>query len=274
MKKLFISLSIGSILAATFSPVFVSASGADDLPFLHVTDVPLNNAQDNTELDYEMDQIDSTVVIGEDIITTEVATDTFIKYQITENDQTFDLIFNHETSEVVVDNLVFDMDVYLSTISENDGSGSIKELTADITPKTVTNSYESNLNNDSQVSVMATVPTTGYSALISAGTYKKLNMIVGLRTAALTAIAGFVFKGNVPVTKTFVTTVLKAAVSAGIITGIDENIKSDVYYDLKQAHHKTVANAVKETRRPFTKIQSKKIYGPTKTYYFFSSRPY
>lgn len=258
MKKLLISLAIGSLLTTTFSPAVVSAS-------IYGSDTPTSHSKDFVGGRDE--------IIGqEDNIVTEIGNDDFVKYQITENNETFDLIFNHEANEVVVDNLVFDMDVYINAINENEGS--IKERIVGVIPKTISDSYESHLNGNPQMSPRATLPTTGYGTLYNVGSYKKSSMKLGLATALLTLVASFVFKGNVVLAKSFVTSALKKAVSNGLIAGVADTIVSDVYYVKKQAFHKTVANAVKETRRPYTQIQSSRVYGPTATYYFWSSRPY
>lgn len=50
----------------------------------------------------------------------------------------------------------------------------------------------------------------------------------------------------------------------------DNSEKSSFEYkkDIYQAIHKTKVGAVKERRRPFTKIQNRKIYGDSCTTYF------
>jgi len=264
MKKLLMSLTVGSLLATTFLPTFVSASKSDEMSSTYNTALSSKSIAIQEEI---------TIVNGEDEITVKSGNDSFVKYQITEdNNSPFDLIFNYETEEVTVDGLIFDMDTYVNAINEKEGT--IKERITDLIPKNIDSSYESDSDKAPQISTMRSLPTTGYGTLYNVGTYKKSQMKIGLATALLTLIASFVFKGNVSLTKTFVTSALKSAVSAGLITSTAESILSDVYYIKRQAFHKTIASAVKETRRPYTQIQSSRIYGPTATYYFWSSRPY
>lgn len=82
------------------------------------------------------------------------------------------------------------------------------------------------------------------------------------------------YLGKVTLTRAFVTETLNTAVRKGIIATISSTITSNTYYIKSQVTHKTVVRAVKETRRPYTNVQSTKVYGPTGTSYFWSVRPY
>lgn len=136
---------------------------------------------------------------------------------------------------------------------------------SDATTNTLTGTSSNELNS-------LTPPTTGYGTEFYAGTYKKIQVKIGLVTTALTVIAAFVFRGSVTIARAFVTKVLKDAVSAGLIASTASTITGDQYYDKYQAHHKTV-RATRERRRPYTLIQGRKFYGSDYTFYFYNSRP-
>ncbi len=205
----------------------------------------------------------------EDNIITEISTENLIKYKVTEDNEVFDLIFDLEAEEVTVGYEVYDLDVYVEAIYEVEGT--IKESISQITPKYLNNSYS---KENPLISPMQTLPTTGYGTLRNLGTYKKIDMKIGLLIGLLTLIATFATRGDVESAREFARSALTEAVSAGIISSVSETFLSDVYYILYQAMHKTVVGAVKEERKPYTLIQSKRIYGPTKTSYFWSERPY
>ncbi|MBU5592449.1 hypothetical protein KQI89_11845 [Clostridium sp. MSJ-4] len=117
------------------------------------------------------------------------------------------------------------------------------------------------------------LPTTGYGVERKVATMKEVNFTLGLTTALLTAAAAFFLKGNIAVTKVFVSKVIKEAIAAGIIAVGAEYISGgDAYYDKYQAHHSTLP-ATKERRVPFYKKYSFTSYGDSWTHYFWYAQP-
>lgn len=264
MKKIALSLLTSNILINAVSPTVAFAS---EQPTSVISTLTSHNSSSEEKNYLRLEN-------GDEIVT-KIGTENLVEFRITEDGEEFDLVFNFEKGEVTVDDKVYNMEEYLSAIN---GEGSIKETVTLIEPLRFSQSEESalapTLENSPNISIMAILPTTGYNPLVNYGTYRQINMKIGFATAALTAIAAFVFKGNAQLSQAFVSYALQRAVEAGIIASTTDYFFSDVYYIKRQATHPTAVGAVKETREPYTLIQNTRVYGSTATWYFWSVNPY
>lgn len=188
------------------------------------------------------------------------------RFRIVEGIKTFDEEFFIDANIVRINGQDYILSEYISALNNDDFSAT--KALATISPMPFINTSLTNL----RIEPRAVLPTSGYYAMGLVTTRKKINMVLALSTAALTAIAAFL-TGGVSLAKDFVKGVIKKGISAGVIAAGTDHMTTTAYYDLYQAMHKTVYGAVKEMRKPFIKIGSIKLYETSYTYYYWSVRP-
>lgn len=211
-------------------------------------------------------------------ITTLYADDYLVRYLVSENGYQYTAEFDTENFLVTINDKTYTWNDYQSAAIEEINYNKFRtEDTKNIVEildgyKTV-NKMEVKNELINEISPLNTLPTTGYGPERYVGNMKKGNLTLGITTALLTAAAAFFTKGNVTVTKAFVTKVLKEAASAGIISSAADYIAGgDGYYKKYQAQHKT-QTATKERRVPYYQKYSFTSYGDSWTHYFWYAQP-